>query len=315
MRIRGLFVLAFLAAVALAMSQVGAKWNVPTPADEPKSSEPKGDAEPAPGKGPRASAFIAAFDKGDAKAVAEFYTPDAVYLDETGRRYKGRAAIEKLYSKLFAEHQGAKLAITVNSTRMIGADNAIIEGISEVTLPGSAVPSVSAYTGVLTRKDGQWYFESVQDSVAHPPSNVEHFEDLEWLLGDWVSEAEKGEGATASYSWAENRNFIVSHFTTTLDGLPIVGGTQWIGWDAIDKQIRSWTFYSGGGVGEAVWMQEGNKWTTRTAARTRDGRKVTGSNSITKVDRDHLIWQVANLTVDGKAVPDQPPVKMKRVKP
>jgi len=54
------------------------------------------------------------------------------------------------------------------------------------------------------KKDGEWYFESVRDSVPHPPSNAEHFEDLEWLLGEWTGEAEKGESAKASYAWAEN---------------------------------------------------------------------------------------------------------------
>src|SRR5262245_16965379 len=83
-------------------------------ADEPKA---KG-AEP-PGKGQRAQEFIAAFNKGDAKAVAAFYTPDGDYVDQTGRQYKGRAALEKLYEKVFAERKGAKLNIIVTSTRMI----------------------------------------------------------------------------------------------------------------------------------------------------------------------------------------------------
>ena len=37
-----------------------------------------------------AEAFIAAFDKGDAKAVAAFWTPDGDYVDETGKQMKGR---------------------------------------------------------------------------------------------------------------------------------------------------------------------------------------------------------------------------------
>ena len=56
--------------------------------------------------------------------------------------------------------------------------------------------------------------------------------------------------------------------------VPVVGGTQWIAWDAIDKQIRSWSLYSGGGFGEAVWTKDGNEWAVKTMARSADGRKV-----------------------------------------
>ena len=146
-------------------------------------------------------------------------------------------------------------------------------------------------------------------------SNSEHLEDLEWLIGDWAGENEKGESATASYDWAEDNNFIVSTFATTLDGVPVTGGTQWIGWDAVDKQIRSWSFYSGGGFGEAVWTRDGNKFALKVTARTAAGKKVTATNVITKSDDDHLTWQVTKLNVDGESVPDLNPVKMKRVPP
>jgi hypothetical protein len=35
---------------------------------------------------------------------------------------------------------------------------------------------------------------------------------------------------------------------------------------------------------------------------------------VTKVDDDHMTWQMTKLTVDGKTMPDIEPVKMKRVK-
>src|SRR5262249_18463544 len=154
------------------------------------------------------------------------------------------------------------------SARMVGTDVALEDGITEVTPADGGPPTVARFSAVLGRKDGGWYFESVHDSIARPPSNVEHFEDLQWLIGDWVGEADKGESSTASYSWAENQNFIVSSFATTLNGIPVVGGTQWIAWDAVDKQIRSWSFYSGGGFGEAVWTRDGDKWAIKVNAKT-----------------------------------------------
>jgi hypothetical protein len=40
-----------------------------------------------------AKAFVDAFHKGDAKAVAAFWMPDGDYVDEHGRILKGRKAI------------------------------------------------------------------------------------------------------------------------------------------------------------------------------------------------------------------------------
>jgi uncharacterized protein (TIGR02246 family) len=279
------------------------------------AAQPPNKGQEAPGKGKRAQEFIAAFEKGDAKAVAAFWTENADYTDMTGREYKGRAAIEKMYEKFFAGKKGMKLNIIVTSARMVGNDVALEDGITEVTPAEGGLPSAARFSAVLVKKDGQWYFESVRDSIPHPPSNAEHFEDLEWLLGEWTGEVEKGESSRASYAWAENRNFIVSSFATTLDGAPVVGGTQWIAWDAVDKQIRSWSFYSGGGFGEAVWTRNGNSWTTKVSAKTSAGKRVSATIVLTKVDANHCTWQMTGLTVDGQPMPDPKPQKLKRVQP
>jgi uncharacterized protein (TIGR02246 family) len=310
MKTQRLVGLALCLAAALAVGQFAAVGKTPGAPQEARAK-----ADPAPGKGQRAQAFIEAFNKGDAKAVAAFWTPDGDYVDEVGKQFKGRAAIEKLYEKVFAGNKGAKLTVTVTSAKMVGTDVALEDGITEVT-PANGDPGTAArFSAVLVKKDGEWYFESVRESAASPPSNGEHFEDIEWLIGDWTGEADKGESGTASYSWAENQNFIVSSFATTLNGIPVVGGTQWIGWDAIDKQIRSWSFYSGGGFGEATWTKDGGNWVTKVMAKTAAGKKVTATNTLTKTDVDHMTWQISKLTVDGQEFPNPPPLKLKRVKP
>src|SRR5262249_19933448 len=279
-----------------------------------QAAKPQADGKETLGKGKRAQEFIAAFEKGDAKAVAAFWTENADYVDQTGREYKGREAIQKMYERFFAGKKGMKLNIIVLSARMVGTDVAIEDGITEVTPAEGGLPRAARFSAVLVKKGSEWYLESVRDSIPHPPSNAEHFEDLEWLLGEWTGEAEKGESAKASYAWAENRNFIVSSFATTLDGVPVVGGTQWIAWDAVDKQIRSYSFYSGGGIGEAVWTKDGDTWTIAVNARASAGKKLSATNLLTKVDNDHATWQMTKLTVDGQSMPDQKPIKMKRVK-
>src|SRR5262249_26113041 len=157
------------------------------------------------------------------------------------------------------------------------------------------------------KKDGEWYFQSVHETIVQPPSNAAHFDDIEWLIGMWVNETAKGEefkgeGTRATYSWAENRNFIVQTFTTTMNGAPVVGGTQWIAWDAVDKKIRSFSFYSGGGFGEAVWAQDKDQWSIKITAKTAAGKKITATNVLTKIDIDHATWQMTKVMVDGQSM-------------
>jgi uncharacterized protein (TIGR02246 family) len=307
---RRLFGLALGLATALVICQMVAGGKMPGNPDE---TEARG--EPEAGKGKRAQEFIDAFNRGDAKATASFWTQEATYVDQSGREIKGRPAIEKLYAKVFTEQKGAKLTVNVTSARLISPDVALEDGTTEVSPADGGPGSVARFSAVLVKKDGEWYFESVRESVARPPTNVERFEDLEWLIGEWTGENPKGESGTASYAWAENQNFIVSSFATTLNGIPIFGGTQWIGWDAIDKEIKSWSFYSGGGTGQAVWKKDGDKWFLTTTARTADGQKVSGVNIVTKVDNDHAIWQLTKLTVNGEPKPEPQPLKLTRAKP
>jgi uncharacterized protein (TIGR02246 family) len=307
MRNQRLFGPAVTLLAALAIGQHVAVGKVAGQPDQPAA---KGD----PALRKRAAEFVAAFDKGDAAAVAGFWTPDGDYVDQLGRQVKGRGEIQKLYEKAFAERKGATLSVAPTSGRMVTPDVAIEDGVTVVT-PADGGPGTAArYTAVLVRKDDRWLLESVRESVAFPPSNAEHLEGLEWLIGDWAGEAEKGKSARASYSWAENQNFIVCSFATTLNGVPIVGGTQWIGWDASGKQVRSWTFYSEGGFGEGVWARDGDKWSAKTAATTADGKKVSVTSVVTRVDADHVTVQPTNLSVDGKAIPDAEPLKLKRLK-
>ena len=84
---------------------------------------------------------------------------------------------------------------------------------------------------------------------------------------------------------------------------------------ASPEKIRSWSFYSGGGIGQAVWSRDGDTWTLKTTAKSAKGQKVSATNLVTMVDNDHMTWQLTKLTVDGKSLPDPNPVKMKRVKP
>jgi hypothetical protein len=215
---------------------------------------------------------------------------------------------------MFAAGKGAKLVVHRKSFRFIRPDLAIGDGMLEVFPPDGGRASSTRYTAVNVKQDGKWYMASVREAVATPPNNAEKLEDVAWLLGDWVDEEQKGGQARLSFSLAENNNFIVSHFVTAVKGVPIAGGTQWIGWDGHAKQIRSWVFDSGGAISESVWSKNGNKLMSKTVTTMRDGKRVSATNVVTRVDADHVTWQSTNRSVDGKPLPDVPAVKLMRVR-
>jgi uncharacterized protein (TIGR02246 family) len=262
----------------------------------------------------RAEAFIEAFQKGDAKVIAAFWTSDGDYTDMTGKRLAGRDAIEKSFTEFFADNKGLKLRIDSDSLRFVTPDVAIEDGTTHVLHPDGAPPSRAKYTIVHVKKDGQWQLGSVRETVFTAPSNYEHLHGLEGLIGTWADDAGKGEVVRISFNWSENQNFITSTFESTFKNISIGGGTQWIGWDPAAKTVRSWSFFSNGGFGEGAWTQAGKSWTIKTAAVLPDGKKATGTDTVTIVDAETISFQAKDRTVDGKPVPDIKEVRLKRVK-
>jgi uncharacterized protein (TIGR02246 family) len=262
----------------------------------------------------RAETFIEAFQKGDAKAVAAFWTPDGDYTDQTGKHLKGRDAIQKAFEGFFAENKDLKLRINSDSMRMVTPDVAIEDGSTEVGGPDGAPPTRARYTIVHVKKDGAWYLSSVRESILVPQTNYEHLRGLEFLIGDWSDEVEGVEVGRMSFAWSENQGFIVNTYSATAKGLILSSGTQYIGWDPSAKRIRAWTFDSMGGFGEGNWTQDGDKWVSKTSATLQDGKKMTGTNIVKRVDAGTITLQSTERTLDGKPIPDMKEVRMKRLK-
>jgi uncharacterized protein (TIGR02246 family) len=259
-----------------------------------------------------AEAFVEAFQKGDAKAVAAFWTLDGDYVDATGRVLQGRSAIEKDFQNLFAENKGLKLRIEVASLKFPTPDTAVEDGTTGVLAPDGTVPSRARYTNFFTKKDGQWLLASVREAAYVSPSNYENLRELEWVIGDWVDDNPGGELAHVSFAWSPDQNFIVSTRTIESKDGTLDRGTQRIGWDPVTKQIRSWNFEADGGYGEGAWTKDGDDWIVKTTSVVADGSKVTATNVVSPIDADTISVQSKEQTVDGKAIPDTQKTMMKR---
>ncbi len=261
-----------------------------------------------------AEGFLEAFQKGDAKAVAAFWTTDGDYTDQTGKRLSGREAIEKSFTEFFAENKGAQLRIEIDGLRFITPDVAIEDGMTAVIVPNGGPPSRAKYSIVHVKKDGKWSIGSVRETVYTPPSNFEHLRGLEGLVGTWIEEGAKGETIRISFEWAMSQNFLTSTYEVSFKNIAVGGATQWVGWDAAAKTIRSWSFHSHGGFGEGVWTQSGKTWTIKTSSTLPDGKKVSGTDMITFADSDTVLFSAKERMVDGKPLPDIKEIKLVRAK-
>ncbi len=261
-----------------------------------------------------AQAFIDAFDKGDAKAVAAFWTPDGDYVQQDGRVLKGRAAIEASFAELFAAHKGLKLGIESSSLNVLTPDTAVEDGNTVVIPADGGVPTVARYTNVLVKQDGKWLLASVRDAAYVPPSHFNELRPLEWVTGEWVDEDENGNVGRAVFEWTPDQNFLVSTQTVSNGDTIISRVTEWIGWNPASKQIESRAFSSDGSVSESVWSQDGDQWTIKTVTITPEGKKATATSTAKRSGADGLTWQAKESTLDGKAMPAAPATKMKRVK-
>ncbi len=258
--------------------------------------------------------YMEAFNKGDAKALAAHWAENGDYINAMGQQIKGREAIQKEYEAFFARAQQPSLEITINSIYFANDDLVIEDGIREVTTAPNRPATRIRYTLIHVKKDGKWLVQSVRDAVAFEPSNYEHLKGMEWTIGTWVDEDESGAVIQSSCMWSENRNFIIRNFSTTLDGEVLISGTQWLGWDAVKKEIHSWLFDSKGSIGEGTWVQDGNKWIIQAETKLMSGKVVKETHIITQVDADTIQWESKNRTLDGVPLPDTKEVTVRRQK-
>jgi uncharacterized protein (TIGR02246 family) len=256
--------------------------------------------------------YVAAFNRGDAKALAAMWSPEAVYTNPISReQVVGRAEIEKQFTAIFAEAKGVKLEAKTESVRFVSPNVAVEQGTAKVIRPNQA-PEDSEYTAVYVKRDGQWLLDRVtEEDVPVVPSHYEQLKDLEWMIGRWVDQDDDDDTTVVTEcSWTRNNNFITRSFTIQIRDRIDMAGMQIIGWDPSTKQIRSWVFDSDGGFGQATWKKKGNRWYIQQSGVLPDGRKSSAVNIVTRLDDNTCTLQSVNRMVDGELLPNIDEVKI-----
>jgi uncharacterized protein (TIGR02246 family) len=259
-------------------------------------------------------AYEAAYAKGDANALADFFTEDAEYTAEDGRTFRGRAEITETIHAALLERKGGNLAINMESVRALAPEVLLEKGATTVTANDGDV-SESLYTAIHVKKDGKWKISQLIESAMPATTPHDRLAELGWLVGQWEEADQAADlSVDSEYLWARGGNFITRNVNVKRAGQTTLEGWQIIGWDPIEERIRSWTFDSEGGFAEGWWTREGERWLVRETGVTPDGSRTGAENTITKLSPDRLAWESNNRTLDGAPQPNIGRIDINRVK-
>jgi uncharacterized protein (TIGR02246 family) len=261
-------------------------------------------------------AFSRAFGAGDAKAIGEGFTDDAVVIDPDGEETRGKAAVTQMYTSSLQENPGLKLETEVAEVRFITPDVARVEGQTRISAGGDAA-DFTRFSALMVRKDGQWKSAEIREFTA-PAEDVtpyERLKDLEWMVGHWVDESGNNK-VESDVRWADNNSYLIRTYTVNVAGEKSASGTMFIGWDPQTGQIKSWVFDSEGGHGEGYWTRTGeNEWIVKAQGVLRDGRPNSATQVHTILNKDSVKTDSIDRIIGGQVAPDITDVVMVRKPP
>ncbi len=277
-------------------------------------------AEPAAGKTEENAVravideFSNAYNAHDAKTLATLFADNGEIGDSAGKLAQGRDAIEHAFAEIFRQHPKAKIAVTVESLRLLGPSLAMEDGRTIVRGLSGGEIECNRYAVVHVKQDGRWLMASARDLPDSDASAVEQIQQFDWLIGQWIHETPDALVVT-TYRWNEAHSAILVDFRIQVGGRPTMTGMQRIGWDPSSRAIHSWVFDSDGGVAEGVYTRDGNRWLIKTTGATRDGRAVSATNVVTKVSSHRMKWLSRDRVVGDEVLPDIAEVTIVRMPP
>lgn len=255
--------------------------------------------------------FVSAFNRHDAKAIAQLWTEDADYVDEAGQKYQGRETIEQEYEKFFQNHDGVELKVNVGSIRLINPTTAIEDGTAVLEPQPIGAPGMSRYVAVHSKQsDGRWLLASVRDSRVEVPTTYDQLLPLELLVGDWTAE-HGGAQAEVSGRWNSQKTFLERRFVVTRDGEVVSSSTEIIGLDPVTQQVTSWTFSSDGGRAKGIWIPLKDGWVVQNQGITADGISTSSVDVWAPLLDGALGWRSTQRSAGGTAVKDSAHVVLK----
>ncbi len=230
--------------------------------------------------------LVTAFNAGKADAVAGMFLPKGELIDEAGTVYQGTQEITDLLNAFFKQFSGAKLAMKVESVRLVGPV-AIDEGTRTITTKDGKAKSQFRYIAVWAKTEKGWQLASFRDFTDDPPPTPhENLQPLAWLVGEWINEGADGK-VTITYRWSDDKNFLLGDFQMKSAAGALRSSVQRIGWDPSVGKIRSWLFDADGGFAEGTWTLVDDGIVIKSSSVNPDGSTASATMNITPKDKDH----------------------------
>lgn len=239
--------------------------------------------------------YAEAYNSGNAEAIAGQYTANAELVDTAGTAYQGRAAIKAEYEAFFQEHPDASIKMVVEKVVFPAPGVAIEQGQTEWRPAKDQASSFSRYVAVHSKEADQWRLASVRNE-AITRDNADNLDDLKWLIGQWVDEAPESRMEIDCY-WHPSGAYLMRDFRITVKGLLASSGTERIGWDPLQQQVRSWLFDSAGGFLEGTWVRKGNRWTVAAHGYSAGGKPTHATFVVSPLRDDAYHLAASNRTV------------------
>jgi uncharacterized protein (TIGR02246 family) len=256
-----------------------------------------------------AAEYVKAFNAGDAKAVAAFWTENGESTGADGETLFGRAAIEAGLAEQFKAMPRATVEVGVSTVRAVGRNVVVADGTMTARVPGGEEPAETRYSALFVREGDAWKVASVREWEAGPRDVP--LADLAWLVGEWAAKGPGGDLKLA-YAWDDAKAFLRGTYTLTRDGKAVATGTHVIGKDPLGG-LRAWVFDGSGLFAEGGWTKDGTRWLSDSVSTLPDGSDVTAVNVLVPLGPDAFTWQSVSRTAGGTALPDQPPIRATRV--
>ena len=251
-----------------------------------------------------AEATVKAFNAGDSAALAALFSPTGELVDENGSVYTGPQEISGLFKTFFEKFPKSVLEMEVTSTRPLGSDIAVEEGVRRITANEGAAAAQVRYVAVREKTGDRWPIASYREFADDPaPTPREMLSALEWMVGDWVDESPEAR-TSISFRWSDDGNFLLGDYSVSVGGEVVSASTQRVGWDPIEGRLRSWTFDSDGGFSHGEWTPLEGGWVAKTEATMPDGTTASATVLLAVKDADHFVVRSTDRIVAGAEEPD-----------
>jgi uncharacterized protein (TIGR02246 family) len=248
-----------------------------------------------------AKQYLSAVERNDRKAMAEFWTPQGVFIDENGQSFKVRDLVDQAADSKNAARQKNK--VTMTTIRFLTTDSAIEDGASEITAPGESSPVKGRFSAVWVRQDGKWKLDSLRDSRIVAESIPQRLAVLEPFVGQW-----SGQNANITMhvtaAWNPAKTYLRRDLSVENQGKVTYTATQQMGWDPDRQEIHSWVFDIHGGHSEGSWSLEGNVWMALYQGVYSNGQPSSATHLVKFLDRDKFAWKMIDVVANGKPGPD-----------